>query len=171
VPGLKLEIVPGMDYVRYRAKLRESAFAIDSYPFTGCNSMHDLLYSGVPAVSLEGKPWRSRIGPALLGRSGLGYLVAQDVDQFRQAIVGMMLSEELRIKARSDLAGADLDARLGPSASDEAQWRVAFRHALQLADTSKMMGQPRASDAYYEHYTVQLSGESDMQEGPMPDEH
>lgn len=170
VPGLKIEVVPGMDYSSYRRKLQESAFAIDSYPFTGCNSVHDLLYSGVPVVSLEGKHWRSRVGPALITRAGLGFLVAQDVDAFRQTIVGMMLGREVRAQARTILAATDLDARLAPSASDVGQWRAAFEQALQVGSKQSVKGPSRTSDAYYEYYTAELSREGDWREGPVPSE-
>jgi len=161
IPGAKLEIVPGMDYVRYRAKLAESAFAIDSYPFSGCNSMHDLLYSGVPVVSMEGRPWRSRVGSALLRRAGLGYLVAQEVESFRSTVANLVINNRLRAQARAQLANVDLDAALAPTATEYTQWKKAFSVAMEASQHASDMQRnpPFAQEVQYSHFRVELAAD------------
>jgi hypothetical protein len=52
-PGaLHIEIALSKPFPSYLAALANSHISFDSYPFAGCNSMHDLLWAGVPIVSL-----------------------------------------------------------------------------------------------------------------------
>lgn len=126
LPHVRLDIVPGLAYAAFSRSLALGAFAIDSHPYAGCNSMHDLLHAGVPVVTLEGRLWRGRIGAAILRRLGLPWLVATSVGEFQAKIARLVTDAQWRREMRRRVAHADLSLLVDPFA---AQWR----HGLGLA--------------------------------------
>jgi glycosyltransferase involved in cell wall biosynthesis len=81
---------------------------LDSFPFSGINSVLDPLSLGIPVVSLRGDSFRSRMGASALDDLGLGALAADD------------------------LAGyLDVAARLGNEPAHLGEWRTRLREALR----------------------------------------
>lgn len=127
LPHVRLDIVPGLAYAAFSRSLALGAFAIDSHPYAGCNSMYDLLHAGVPVVTLEGRLWRGRIGAAMLRRLGLQWLVAASVGEFQSKITRLVVDEAWRREMRRRVAQADLSLLVDQSAR---QWRRAIGMAL-----------------------------------------
>jgi glycosyltransferase involved in cell wall biosynthesis len=88
--------------------LRGHDVYLDSFPFSGINSVLDPLSLGLPVVSLRGDSFRSRMGASALEDLGLGGLAADDVEGY--------------------LAIA---ARLGREPGWLGEWRTRLREALR----------------------------------------
>lgn len=88
--------------------LRGHDVYLDSFPFSGINSVLDPLSLGIPVVSLRGDSFRSRMGASALDDLDLGELAADDVEGY--------------------LAIA---ARLGNEPAHLGKWRTRLREALR----------------------------------------
>ncbi|KAA0165237.1 hypothetical protein FNF28_03518 [Cafeteria roenbergensis] len=135
LPNVRLDIVPGLAYGAFVRALSLGAFAVDSLPLAGCNSMHDLLHAGVPTVTLEGRGWRGRIGAAMLRRLGLHWLVADSVGDFQAKIARLVTDLPWRREMRRRVALADLSV-LQVTEAEGLQWRAGLATALELASGS-----------------------------------
>jgi predicted O-linked N-acetylglucosamine transferase (SPINDLY family) len=51
---------------------------LDSFPFSGINSILDPLLSGIPVVTLEGNSFRSNMGASVLQETGFRQWIAAD---------------------------------------------------------------------------------------------
>jgi predicted O-linked N-acetylglucosamine transferase (SPINDLY family) len=108
LPHVRVEVVPGLPYRSFLQSLSLGTIGVDSYPFSGCNSMQDLLHAGVPTVTLEGPLWRSRIGGAMLRRLGLEWLVATSRAEFVDKVMELLRNGTRRAELRDRIARADL---------------------------------------------------------------
>lgn len=74
---------------------------LDTFPFSGVNSLVDPLEAGVPVVVREGETFRSRMGAALLRQLGLPELVVSSDEACHEQVVYLARDAS----ARADLRG------------------------------------------------------------------
>jgi predicted O-linked N-acetylglucosamine transferase (SPINDLY family) len=55
---------------------------LDSFWYNGCTTLTDVIFMGIPAVSLLGKTFRSRMGASLLRSAGFDELVGRNVSHY-----------------------------------------------------------------------------------------
>jgi protein O-GlcNAc transferase len=79
---------------------------LDTYPFSGVNSLVDPLEAGVPAVAWDGTTFRSRMGGSLLRSLGLDELVATDAQSYHALCVRLAGDATWRAALREKIAGA-----------------------------------------------------------------
>jgi predicted O-linked N-acetylglucosamine transferase (SPINDLY family) len=65
-------------HLQHLAALGQIDIALDTYPYNGCITTLDGLWMGVPAVSLAGRTYVSRVGLTILSRIGMAEWVAED---------------------------------------------------------------------------------------------
>ncbi len=65
-----------------REYLIETDIYLDSFPFSGINSLLDPLSSGIPFVSLAGQDFRSNMGASVLKEIGIPELLAKTIDEY-----------------------------------------------------------------------------------------
>ncbi|MCR9255448.1 MAG: hypothetical protein NXI16_05070 [Alphaproteobacteria bacterium] len=63
--------------------------ALDPIPFPGGGSSREVLWMGVPVVTLTGATWMSRVGASILGRVGLDDLVTTTEATYLDAAAGL----------------------------------------------------------------------------------
>jgi predicted O-linked N-acetylglucosamine transferase (SPINDLY family) len=93
--------------------------ALDTFPFTGCNTTADSLWMGVPVVSQAGPTAITRQGVALLTPVGLEDLVVHSAEGYVEAAVRLArelprlqeLREQMRERVRRTLADVARFAR------------------------------------------------------------
>ena len=120
LPHSKNEVFSHLEYDVYMAKMEEADFALDCLPFSGCNTVSDLLYLGIPVLCREGTRWFNRIGPAMLRSVGLDELIATSDSQFIKKAVRLANEPEYCESLRQRIAAVDLDSTIyAPSGGPE----------------------------------------------------
>jgi len=69
---------------------RQIDVALDPWPFCGGVTTCDVLWMGVPVVSLAGRTAVSRAGSTLLCNLGLAHLVARSEEEYFDLATGLM---------------------------------------------------------------------------------
>ena len=108
----RVEIVPYLAYEAYMAMMEEADFALDMFPFGGCNTVSDNFYLRKPVVLREGGRWFNRIGPAMARSIGLDELVATSDEEYVQRAVRLANDDAYRHGMQQRLATADLDTTI-----------------------------------------------------------
>jgi glycosyltransferase domain-containing protein len=75
--------------------LKETDIYLDSFPFSGINSLLDPLSSGIPFVSLAGHDFRSNMGASVLKEIGIPELLAETADEYIDIAVGLASNDEI----------------------------------------------------------------------------
>jgi predicted O-linked N-acetylglucosamine transferase (SPINDLY family) len=73
----RLVLVDRQPRRKYLELTSQIDIALDPFPFAGMTTTCDMLWMGVPVVTLAGGTFASRVGVSLLTAVGLGDLVAQ----------------------------------------------------------------------------------------------
>lgn len=71
---------------------------LDSFPFSGINSLLDPLLVGLPFISLKGNNFRSNMGFSVLRELDLNELMAEDTEKYIQIASNLALDKDLRSK-------------------------------------------------------------------------
>jgi predicted O-linked N-acetylglucosamine transferase (SPINDLY family) len=128
----RVELIgPVPRFVDALAVMARADIALDPFPFNGGISTREILWMGVPVVSLSGDRFVGRLGASTLARVGLGDLVASDPAGYRDRAIEFARDLDrltaLRAGMRARVAGSMLcDA---PRHTDEletayrAMWR------------------------------------------------
>lgn len=112
ITACEVVVYPHLGYSEYMAQMERADFAIDCHPFAGSNTVSDNLWLRKPVIALEGDRWFNRIGPAMLRAVGLGGLVADTPEAFKNLIIDMIRYGHVCDAFAADLSMADLDANL-----------------------------------------------------------
>lgn len=110
----------------HMAAMEAADIALDPFPYSGGQTTLELLWSGLPVISLPGETWASRHSAGYLATVGLADLLAADVedysakakalaeDQERLAQLRAGMRDRLMTSPLCDVAGfaRDLDAAL-----------------------------------------------------------
>ncbi len=81
----------------------EVDIVLDPFPFNGGVTTCHALWLGLPVVTLAGQTGASRVGASILSRIGLQDLVANDMDAYRAAAVGLARDTERLANLRASL--------------------------------------------------------------------
>lgn len=112
---------------QYLAVHNDVDMVIDTFPFNGHTTLCHALWMGVPAVTLAGDRFASRLGASVLNNAGLPELVANTPDEF-VGIVERWAGDlprlaELRRDLRSQLSSSPL--------MDQEQFSLDFDQAMR----------------------------------------
>lgn len=110
--------------------LRIGDIYLDTFPFSGVNSLVDPLQAGVPVVVWEGATFRSRMASALLRALGLEEFVARDEESYTKLCIDLALDGERRNAVRKRIHDAFVHP---PMFLDSLSASDSFGALLQLA--------------------------------------
>ena len=71
-----------LPYEQHLARLPLADLALDTFPYTGHTTTSDLLWAGVPLLTMSGGSFASRVSESLLSAIGLDALVTRSPDAF-----------------------------------------------------------------------------------------
>ncbi len=105
----------------------EVDIALDPFPYNGTTTTCEALWMGVPVVTLEGDRHAGRVGASILGRVGLGELVASDAGGYIDRVVALASQpgrlSEWRQSLRTRMSASELCDGPRITASIEAAYR------------------------------------------------
>jgi thioredoxin-like negative regulator of GroEL len=110
--------------------LRVGDIYLDSFPFSGVNSLVDPLEIGIPVITWEGTTFRSRMGSALLRSLGLAEFVATDAGSYHAICTSLAGNVPRRAELRKTIANL-MDRK--PIFMDTLAASDAFGELLNLA--------------------------------------
>ena len=91
----------GQPYERHVARLGLADLGLDAFPYNGHTTTSDMLWAGLPLLTLKGQAFQSRVSESLLKAAGIEGLVADDPEDFvRRAIA--LAADPRRIAALKD---------------------------------------------------------------------
>jgi predicted O-linked N-acetylglucosamine transferase (SPINDLY family) len=102
VPGDRLELVRSGTRAEYLAHVARADVGLDPFPYNGMTTTCDLLWLGVPTVTLAGTSHRGRVGASLLGAVGLGTPAAEAAPTEANLVAG---GEDEYVHVAAGLAG------------------------------------------------------------------
>jgi hypothetical protein len=115
-----VELLHGLSYDDYLARMEHGHFTLDSYPFGGCNTIADSLLLRLPTLAWEGDRWFNRIGPQMLRLVGVPECVATGEAEYVDLALRLIHDDGFRESVRHKLQGADLDATI--YSTDDARY-------------------------------------------------
>lgn len=131
VPGDRLRLVPETDRAGFLARMGEIDIALDPWPYNGMTTTCDLLWEGVPVVTLASggaEAARGRVGASLLMSVGLESFIARsELEYVRRAVSWGGSSIEhlsfMRSSLRGWMAASPLCDGARVARALEAAWR------------------------------------------------
>ncbi|HEX2649781.1 MAG TPA: tetratricopeptide repeat protein [Burkholderiales bacterium] len=137
IPEARSELrSPEADDFRNLAACRDIDIALDPWPWSATTAICDLLWMGVPLVSLTGDAYASRTGASILARAGLAELAADTPEAYLERALSLARQTE---KLRALRAG--MRERLRTSSLLDVQ---GFTSALEAAYRRMWGERPRA---------------------------
>jgi predicted O-linked N-acetylglucosamine transferase (SPINDLY family) len=103
VEPARLVFAPRARYDEYLARYRVADLFLDTFPFNGGTTANDVLWMGLPLVTLSGETFASRMAGALLTAAGLPQLIATDLETYERVAVNLAHNTEQRQALREHL--------------------------------------------------------------------
>lgn len=98
----RLVLAPRVDsHDHHLARLALADLALDPFPYNSHSSGADVLWSGVPMVSLLGDTFPARVGASLLRAAGLDQCVVTSVQDYQRLAIALA-SDRPRLQAMRD---------------------------------------------------------------------
>lgn len=79
---------------------------IDTWPCNAHTTASDALWAGLPVVTFMGRTFASRVAASLLSACGLGELISESVDTYKQTVLRLAGDPMLRASLRQRLVAA-----------------------------------------------------------------
>lgn len=95
-------------------------FAVEAFPFGGCNTVNDALWAGVPVITHRGTRFNARVGSATLARvsPALGrLLLTTTAPELSRAVAAMAGDDEFRARVAVMMRAASLAPVFGEDVS------------------------------------------------------
>ena len=103
---------PESSFADHLARYGEIDVALDVFPYNGATTTCEALWMGVPVVTLAGSTHMARVGASILGRVGLGSLVATSAEEYLRKALELAADveglRELRTTLRDRMRGSPL---------------------------------------------------------------
>ncbi len=98
--------------IEHLARLKLADVALDPFPYNSHSTGIDVLWAGVPMVSLLGNTFPGRVGASLLKNVGLGDLIADCVAEYEEIALSLYQDQAKLKELRTRLASGRIEASL-----------------------------------------------------------
>ncbi|HZZ93336.1 MAG TPA: tetratricopeptide repeat protein [Usitatibacter sp.] len=102
----RLVFAPRAGTAVHLARLRHADIALDTFPYTSHTTASDVLWAGVPLVTVRGETFASRVAASVLRAAGCGQWIFDDPDAAFEATLALARSRPMLAAARAHAATA-----------------------------------------------------------------
>jgi predicted O-linked N-acetylglucosamine transferase (SPINDLY family) len=131
VAGSRLRLEGRLETGVYRELLAQVDIALDPYPYNGTTTTCEVLWEGIPVVSLKGEASVARSGYALLKLIGLEELVGKSEEEYIAIAAGLAGNldrlERIQQGLRTRVEASALRDEVGFTREMEAAYRNMWR--------------------------------------------
>jgi predicted O-linked N-acetylglucosamine transferase (SPINDLY family) len=131
VSGDRLVFTGVMPYDQHLARLRLADLVLDTWPFNGGTTTSDVLYAGLPMVTVSGRSFASRMSGSLLRAMGLVELIAEDLGQYEALAIGLAHDSKRLQSLRARIIAAGSDSALFDTGRFTTHLELAFEQMNQ----------------------------------------
>ncbi|MEC4986282.1 MAG: hypothetical protein SAJ37_05740 [Oscillatoria sp. PMC 1068.18] len=121
------EIIPPKPYEEYLELMELGDISLDSYHFSGYNSVRESLFLRKPIVTFAGNKWYNRIGSQMLRMIGLEELIATSAREYMRLTLRLIHEDPYRTIIQQKLSQVNLEERICSSQS-----KIYFKKAIDL---------------------------------------
>jgi protein O-GlcNAc transferase len=118
---------PVMPKTEHLKRLTLADVYLDTLVYNGHTTGSDVLWAGVPMVTIQGDSFPSRVGASLARAIEMEDMIAFNLKEYEDKAVELGLDSEKRRQVRQRLASKRLEAPL----FDTARWVTSFEEALE----------------------------------------
>jgi predicted O-linked N-acetylglucosamine transferase (SPINDLY family) len=123
----KLIFIRRLEHVNYLAHIPLADVFLDTFPFNGGASANDVLWMGVPLLTLCGRSFAARMAASLLHAAHLDALITHTLKDYENAAVDLALQPDRLAAVRAALASVRQDGGI----FDTSQWVRDWESQLQ----------------------------------------
>lgn len=127
IPASRVHWAPRWDLPRHISRIPLADVFIDTWPCNAHTTASDALWAGLPVVTFMGQTFASRVAASLLNACGLGELIAEDRNAYKQTVMRLARDPALRAQLRQRLVAA----REASSLFDSERFTRDFEALLQ----------------------------------------
>lgn len=122
-----------VDYEPHINRVGCADLALDTFPCNGHTTTSDVLWGGLPVLTVKGTHFASRVSESLLTGIGLGELIAQDAPSYIDMAVAIATDRPRATQLKARLEDARLTAPLFDSARFCAHLEAAYETMVERA--------------------------------------
>jgi predicted O-linked N-acetylglucosamine transferase (SPINDLY family) len=119
----RLIFAPYVDAESHRARIGQADLVLDTFPCGGHTTTSDLLWAGVPVLTLCGRTFAARVAASLLTHLGLPELVCDSLDQYRDQAIALCHEAGALARLRQSVARGKQDSGLFDGKRFAGHWQ------------------------------------------------
>ncbi|MBB4064515.1 O-linked N-acetylglucosamine transferase, SPINDLY family protein [Gellertiella hungarica] len=90
----RIVFTSGIPYAAHVARLPAADLGLDSFPYNGHTTTSDMLWAGLPLLTMRGHAFQARVSESLLAAAGIDGLLAHGPDDFVARAVALAASPD-----------------------------------------------------------------------------
>jgi predicted O-linked N-acetylglucosamine transferase (SPINDLY family) len=130
----RLIFAPYADAESHRARIGQADLVLDTFPCGGHTTTSDLLWAGVPVLTLCGRTFAARVAASLLAHIGLPELVCESLDQYRDTAIALCQDELALPSLRKRVATGKADSALFDGKRFAQHWQDLIERMVARQD-------------------------------------
>jgi predicted O-linked N-acetylglucosamine transferase (SPINDLY family) len=126
----RLILEGGVDRLTLLRSYGQVDISLDTWPYSGGNTIAESLWHGVPVVTYRGDRFASAYGASLVGAAGCADLVGTTPAEYVEVAARLAADSQRLVHLRHNLRAMSLDHGLGDSRRFARKLEDAFIHML-----------------------------------------
>jgi predicted O-linked N-acetylglucosamine transferase (SPINDLY family) len=118
----------------HRARLPLADVALDTFPCGGHTTCNDLLWAGVPVLTIAGETFASRVAASLVRTMGLSELATNDVSAYAESAIKLGTDKQYLADIRCRVSDSIGRQRLFDVAGYTRRLEAAYLQAITASD-------------------------------------
>lgn len=130
----RLIFAPYVDADAHRARIAHADLVLDTFPCGGHTTTSDVLWAGVPVLTMCGRTFAARVAASLLSHMGLPELVTETLDAYRDRAISLCQDTPRLTALREKVAGAVVGSQLFDGTEFAGHWQNLIERMVTRQD-------------------------------------